>query len=320
MNFLEFYGLKEDPFKITPDYRYFYPSHSHQQAESLLKYVVEHGEGFCLITGEPGLGKTTIIRKFISTLSKDMIYAFVLTPQLSPEEFLNVVLEDLGLELFTDSKHELIRQFRDFLVEKVKEGKKVLIIVDEAQNLPVETLEELRLLSNLETENEKLVQIILLGQPELEKKLKKAELRQLDQRISNRIKLKPLTKEETERYIHHRLAIAGNENIKFTPKAIKKIYKYSKGNPRLINILASRGLMSAFMVGSFTIKPENIEAAKEAVNTDFMVEGKYSVKKIIKTVFKKENILIIILILANVIGIAFIVYKILDMLQFLQIK
>jgi general secretion pathway protein A len=309
MNFLEFYGLKEDPFKITPDYKYFYPSRTHQLAENLLKYVVDHGEGFCLITGEPGLGKTTVIRKFISTLSDNIIYAFVLTPRLAPEEFLNVVLDDLGLKIETDSKHELLKKFRDFLIEKVSEGKKVLIIVDEAQNLPKETLEELRLLSNLETENEKLVQIILLGQPELERKLKSPELRQLDQRITNRIKLQPLTKEETEKYIYHRLAVAGTRNVKFTDKAIKKIFRYSKGIPRIINILSSRALMSAFMQGSFIVKPENVEAAKETINTNFVIQKeKFNIKKYIR----KDKILIALLFIANVIGVAIIVYYLLS--------
>ncbi len=309
MNYLEYYGLKEDPFKITPDYRYFYPSHSHKKAENLLKFVIDNGEGFCLITGEPGLGKTTVIRKFISTLSKNIIYAFVLTPKLSPEEFLNVVLDDLGLNITnSQSKHELLKRFRDFLIEKIKDGKKVLIIVDEAQNLPVETLEELRLLSNLETEDEKLVQIILLGQPELEKKLKNPKLRQLDQRIPNRIKLEPLTKDETAKYIHHRLVIAGNKSIRFDERAIDKIYKYSKGIPRIINILSSRALMSAFLNGSFLIKPQHIESAKEAINTDFVIKEKVNWKKYIT----KKNLILFLLFVANTLGIAFITYQILN--------
>ncbi|RUM58928.1 MAG: AAA family ATPase [Persephonella sp.] len=313
MNYLEYYGLKEDPFKITPDYRYFYPSHSHKKAEDLLKFVIDNGEGFCLITGEPGLGKTTVIRKFISTLSKNIIYAFVLTPKLSPEEFLNVVLDDLGLKVNgTLSKHELIKRFRDFLIDKIKKGKKVLIIVDEAHNLPVETLEELRLLSNLETEKEKLVQIILLGQPELERKLKSPELRQLDQRIPNRIKLEPLTKEETEKYIHHRLYIAGNKSIKFDDKAVKKIYKYSKGIPRIINILSSRALMSAFLNGSFLVKPSHVEAAKEAINTDFIIKEKLDIKKYLN----KKNFIILLLFIANTLGVAFIVYQLLSRLGY----
>ncbi len=303
MTYLEFYGLREDPFKITPDYKYFYPSHSHRLADELLNYVIKHGEGFCVIIGEPGTGKTTVIRKFIASLSDNIIYAFVLTPNLSPEEFLNVVLDDLGLEIKTTSKNELIKKFRDFLEKKVSEGKKVLIIVDEAQNLPIETLEELRLLSNLETENEKLVQIILLGQPELDKKLKLPQLRQLNQRITNKVYLRHLTREETEKYIKHRLMVAGGGNVRFTENAVSKIHKYSKGIPRIVNILASRSLMSAFMTGSFLIKPENVEAAKETLNPDFLIEDSFRF-------LSREKIIISLLILLNVTGIAYIIYRI----------
>ncbi|WP_029521923.1 AAA family ATPase [Persephonella sp. KM09-Lau-8] len=302
MTYLEFFGLKEDPFKITPDHKYFYPSRAHRIADDLLKYVVKHGEGFCVITGEPGTGKTTVIRKFISSLKDNIIYALILTPNLQPDEFLKVVFEDLGIPIEADSKHELLKKFRDFLEEKVREGKKVMIIVDEAQNLPVETLEELRLLSNLETENEKLVQIILLGQPELDKKLKLPELRQLNQRITNKIKLFPLSEDETFRYIYHRLAIAGKGNIRFDDKAIKKIHKYSKGIPRLINILASRSLMSAYMLGSFIVKPENVDAAKETLNPDMV--GGDSID-----LFTRNKIIIYSLIIANVVGIMYLVYK-----------
>jgi len=302
MTYLEFFGLKEDPFKITPDYRYFYPSKSHRIAENLLKYVVTHGEGFCVIVGEPGTGKTTVVRKFISSLSDDIIYALILTPKLEPEEFLKVVLDDLGVHIEADSKHDLLKKFREFLEKKVSEGKKVLIIVDEAQNLPEETLEELRLLSNLETANEKLVQIILLGQPELDEKLKLPQLRQLNQRITNKIRLMPLTEDETFRYVYHRLAVAGKGNIKFKDSAIKKIYKYSKGIPRIINILASRSLMSAFMTGSFVIKPENVDAAKETLNPDIVLNSSIDY-------FTKGKLLIYSLIIANLIGIMYLLYR-----------
>ncbi|WP_457624373.1 ExeA family protein [Persephonella sp.] len=302
MTYLEFFGLKEDPFKITPDYKYFYPSKTHRIADNLLKYVVKHGEGFCVIVGEPGTGKTTVIRKFISSLSDNIIYALILTPKLEPEEFLKVVLDDLGVHIEADSKHDLLKKFREFLEKKVSEGKKVLIIVDEAQNLPVETLEELRLLSNLETTNEKLVQIILLGQPELDEKLNMPQLRQLNQRITNKIRLLPLTEEETFRYIYHRLAVAGKGNIRFTDKAIKRIYRYSKGIPRLINVLASRSLMSAFMTGSFVIKPENVDAAKETFNPDVIGGG-------VLDYFTKKKILIFSLIIANILGIMYLLYK-----------
>ncbi|WP_456465458.1 ExeA family protein [Persephonella sp.] len=302
MTYLEFFGLKEDPFKITPDYRYFYPSKSHRIADNLLRYVVKHGEGFCVIVGEPGTGKTTVIRKFISSLSDDIIYALILTPKLQPEEFLKVVLDDLGVHIEADSKHDLLKKFREFLEKKISEGKKVLIIVDEAQNLPEETLEELRLLSNLETANEKLVQIILLGQPELDQKLKLPQLRQLNQRITNKIRLMPLTEDETFRYIYHRLAVAGKGNIRFKDSAIKKIYKYSKGIPRVINILASRALMSAFMTGSFVIKPENVEAAKETLNPDIVNQNSIDY-------FTKGKIVIYSLIIANLVGIMYLLYR-----------
>ncbi len=302
MTYLEFFGLKEDPFKITPDYRYYYPSKSHRIADNLLRYVVKHGEGFCVIVGEPGTGKTTVIRKFISSLSDDIIYALILTPKLKPEEFLKVVLDDLGVHIEADSKHDLLKKFREFLENKVSEGKKVLIIVDEAQNLPEETLEELRLLSNLETANEKLVQIILLGQPELDQKLKLPQLRQLNQRITNKIRLMPLTEDETFRYIYHRLAVAGKGNIRFKDSAIRKIFKYSKGIPRIINILASRALMSAFMTGSFVIKPENVEAAKETLNPDIVNQNSIDY-------FTKGKILIYSLIIANLVGIMYLLYR-----------
>ncbi|MBK3331457.1 AAA family ATPase [Persephonella atlantica] len=302
MTYLEFFGLKEDPFKITPDYRYFYPSKTHRIADNLLNYVVRHGEGFCVIIGEPGTGKTTVIRKFINSLKDNVIYALILTPKLNPEEFLKVVLDDLGIHIKADSKHDLLKKFREFLEKKVSEGKKVLIIVDEAQNLPEDTLEELRLLSNLETANEKLVQIILLGQPELDEKLKLPQLRQLNQRITNKIRLLPLTEDETFRYIYHRLAIAGKGNIRFKDSAVRKIYKYSRGIPRIINILASRSLMSAFMTGSFVIKPENVDAAKETLNPDMVVSGSIDF-------FTKGRIIIYTLITANLIGIMYLLYR-----------
>ncbi|MCX7760651.1 MAG: AAA family ATPase [Hydrogenothermaceae bacterium] len=267
MNYLDYFGLKEDPFKITPDYTYFFPALTHRVAENLLHYVVTNGEGFCVIIGEPGTGKTTILRKFLSKLPENYIYALILSPTLNPDEFLKTLLDEFGVEYDKDiSKNEIFKIFKKFLEEKVKEGKKVLIIIDEAQNLPIETLEELRLLSNLETEKEKLIQIMLFGQPELEEKLNDIRLRQLNQRIPNKVFLQPLSEREVKNYIYHRLKVAGNEDIQFEPDTIKKIYELTHGYPRLVNILVSRSLMVAFMEDSKVIKPQHIESVYDTIN------------------------------------------------------
>ncbi|RUM49077.1 MAG: AAA family ATPase [Hydrogenothermus sp.] len=301
MNYLEFFGLKEDPFKITPDPKYFFPSKSHRDADRLLKFVISSGEGFCVLLGEPGTGKTTVIRRFLEENGENLIYALILTPNLSPDEFLNVVLEELGIEKEFKSKNEALKAFKSFLEEKLKEGNKVLIIVDEAQNLPIETLEELRTLSNLETNSEKLVQIILVGQPELDEKLKLPSLRQLLQRITNKMSLKPLDFEDTKKYINHRLTLAKGNNITFTDKSIKKIFKISKGNPRLINIISSRALMSAFMENSFKIKPHNIDVAVSTIDPEILNLKNY------KYIFFK--VIIGILIIINIILLSYIIYK-----------
>src|SRR4030067_1802787 len=182
MDFLSFFGLKEDPFKLTPDPAYFYPSSTHNEGLLLLNYSIEQKEGFTTVIGDPGSGKTTLLNVFLEKWRSRAEIAIVLTPRLSPEEFLVSILEDLDISFKRKNKNEIIKAFRDFMIEKSSEGKWVIIIVDEAQNLPDETLEELRLLSNLENDKDKLLQIVLLGQPELESKLRSNRLRQLKQR------------------------------------------------------------------------------------------------------------------------------------------
>jgi general secretion pathway protein A len=266
MEFLKFFSLKEDPFKLLPDPAFFYPSSCHHEGLQLMDYAVDQKEGFLLVIGEPGTGKTTLLRVFLGKWKSKAEIAIVLTPRLSPEEFLIAVADDLEINTENKNKHEIISALRDFITEKSSEGKKVIIIVDEAQNLPPDTLEELRLLSNLETEKEKLLQIILLGQPELETLLMKEQLRQLNQRIATRIHLKHLSSEETADYINHRIIKAGRENLKIHKKVGCITYRLTRGVPRLINMLISRALMAAYLEGSNTVFSRHISYARKSLN------------------------------------------------------
>lgn len=274
-NFLDFFGFEEDPFKITPDIDFFFNSKSHQNALTALEYIYHSEEGFVVIVGEPGTGKTITIRKFLSKIPENMEYAYILFPNLSPEELLYAILEDFGIKIPNQNitKNKLFSMLKDFLIEKKKEGKKIFIIVDEAQNLSIETLEELRILSNLETEKEKLLQIVLVGQPELEEKLNSPRLRQLKQRITVFIRLNNLSKDEVENYINYRLSKAGNIPIRITKKAINEIYKLSKGIPRVINQIMERALMSAFVNQETTIDKKHIKQAKQSLNIENSVKG-----------------------------------------------
>lgn len=264
-DYLEFFGLRDDPFKITPDANYFFLSESHQEALTSLKYIVESEEGFAVIVGEPGTGKTLTVRKFVDELPSNVEYAYILFPNLSPEELFEAILEDFGIKSEGETKNRLFSKMRDFLIKKRLSGKKVLIIVDEAQNLPEETLEELRILSNLETSDQKLLQIILLGQPELEEKLNSDRLRQLKQRITVFVKLRNLTNEETRSYVEYRLAKAGGGNVRIHGGVFKILYENSLGIPRLINILMERSLMAAYVDSSYEIKKKHIKRAVESL-------------------------------------------------------
>ncbi len=276
-DFLEFFGFKDDPFKITPDASYFFLSESHQEALSSLKYLLDSEEGFAVIIGEPGTGKTLTVRKFTDDLPEDVEFAYILFPNLSPEELFEAILEDFGIKAEGENKNRLFARLRDYLIEKRKAGKRVLIIIDEAQNLPVETLEELRILSNLETSDQKLLQIVLLGQPELEEKLNSSELRQLRQRITVFARLRNFTEEETRAYIDYRIARAGRGNVRIHPKVYKLVHRYSLGIPRLINILMERALMAAFVDGTHEVRKSHLERAAESVG--IRMEGRKTLLK-----------------------------------------
>jgi general secretion pathway protein A len=276
MDFLSFFGLKEDPFKLTPDPAYFYPSSSHNEGLLLMDYSIDQKEGFILVIGDPGTGKTTLLKVFLEQWNDRAEIAIVLTPRLSPEEFLISVAEDLNINPANKNKNEIIRMLRDFMTQKSAEGKRVIIIVDEAQNLPAETLEELRLLSNLETDKDKLLQIILLGQPELEPKLMTEKLRQLNQRITTRVHLRHFNPDETMDYINYRLIKAGKQNLQVHKRSGRLAYKLSNGIPRLINMLISRALMAAFLEESNVILPRHISHAVKSLNHSEMKLPKWS--------------------------------------------
>jgi general secretion pathway protein A len=248
--YLEYYGLREAPFSITPDPRYVFLSDRHRDALAHLLYGIGKGGsgGFVQLTGEVGTGKTTLCRLLLEQLPENTRIALVLNPKLSPVELVETVCEELKLDI--GGKRGSLKALTDtlnaFLLDAYAQGLRVVLIVDEAQNLSTESLEQVRLLTNLETPTQKLLQIILLGQPELRELLEKPELRQLAQRITARYHLTPLDAPETEAYVRHRIAVAGSSRNPFSRLGLKALYRRSGGVPRLINIIADRALMAGF--------------------------------------------------------------------------
>ncbi len=242
-----FYGFKERPFKLVPNPLYLFLSKSHEEALGHLHYAVKQGDGFVEITGEVGTGKTTLLRVFLDKLGDDTEAAYIFNPKLNSIQLLKTINDEFGIDSNADNTKDLIDILNEYLIKKKAEQKKVILLIDEAQNLSIEVLEQLRLLSNLETTQSKLLQIILVGQPELGEMLDSHELRQLGQRITLSCHLTPLTYKETKAYIKHRISVASHKpSIKFSRAAYSLIYLYSKGIPRLINIVCDRALLSGF--------------------------------------------------------------------------
>lgn len=261
----EFYGLKENPFSLTPDPKYLYFTARHQEALAQLYYGITERKGIVAMIGEVGTGKTLLLNKLMETLhEQEMLFAYVFNPTMTPNDLFEYIAADFGLDCSSASKSQFLMRLNNLLIERYRENKTTVLIIDEAQNLTFDVLEELRLLTNLETAREKLLQIVLSGQPELSLKLDHQSVRQLKQRISLRCRLKPLTLDEVRDYITSRLKIAGyaGEGL-FDARAIEKIYELSGGVPRIINNVCDNALISGFSYGRSKVELQLIEEVAE---------------------------------------------------------
>jgi len=280
----KFFGFNERPFKLVPNSAYLFLSRSHEEALAHLTYAVIQGEGFMEITGEVGTGKTTLCRAFLENLDDDTKTAYIFNPNLNSIELLKAINDEFGIPSGADSAKDLIDTLNAFLIEQKSQGKNTILLIDEAQNLTNEVLELLRLLSNLETAKHKLLYIILVGQPELKEKLNSHELRQLKQRISLSCRLIPLDLKDVRNYIQHRINVAsGKPGIQFADAAYRSIYNYSKGIPRLINIVCDRALLTAFGLDQKEITQKIVRASINEL-TDRNDVNKSSFKKQKKTI------------------------------------
>jgi general secretion pathway protein A len=249
MKYLSFFGLHEQPFRMTPDRDFFYSSGKHSSLAATIKFGIDQGDGFIIALGEVGTGKTTLIRQLISEFDEKYKTAFLVSPQLTPRELLLAILSDVGFQgkdLRRLSLQSLLQLLNRYLFKLAKIDRKLLILIDEAQDLPEESIEQLRLLSNFESDKHKWLQIILVGQPELREKLEKKHLRQLLQRVTVMETLYPLSEQEMLLYVHFRLAKAGRADLRLNHRAGKALWHFTGGVPRLINKVMSRALLVAY--------------------------------------------------------------------------
>ena len=258
----EFFGLRANPFNVNPDPRYLFLTRHTEEALACLTYGIQSRKGFVLLTGEVGTGKTTLINKLLEWLRAQQVpTAFIFNSRMNVPQFLDYMMADFGIPCDSKSKSQILQRLYNWLLDRYRAGETAVLIVDEAQNLTDEVLEEIRMLTNLETFTEKLLQIVLVGQPELEAKLKQPQLRQLRQRLTLRAKTHPLTIDETKAYVQQRLRIAGSDGRQiFDPEALTAIHKYSAGIPRVVNLLCEHCLVSAFVDQKSTITAQIVDA------------------------------------------------------------
>ena len=264
-----FYGFAEKPFNITPDPKFLYLSPTHQEALQHLKFGVQEKKGFIVLVGEVGCGKTTLCRRFLNELDPERFdTALILNPRITETQMLRAILSELGETKLARNQADLVAQVNQVLLDRIAKGRDIVLIIDEAQNLSFEVLEQIRLLSNLETDKQKLLQIVLMGQPELKEVLARKELRQLRQRILVHYELHPLTFSDMQHYIHHRLTLAGGQGRpNFTSWSLRALHRSSKGIPRIVNNLCDKALLSAFIRESDQINYWDVRRAiKDVAN------------------------------------------------------
>ena len=271
--YCKFYNLQEKPFNVTSDPAFFFASRAHQEAISHLSYGVNQRKGIIVITGEIGTGKTTLCRFFLDTQGKNIKTALILNPYFPQEQLLVAIVKDFGINVKDKSSFSCVWHLNKFLLSQSEKGNNIVLIIDEAQNLAVSQLEQVRLLSNLETHKHKLLQIVLVGQPELNRKLELYELRQLQQRITVRYHIQALGEDEVNQYIRHRLNIVSGSHITFTGGAIKAVTELSLGTPRLVNIICDRALLAGFVKETYCIDEEIIQRCRHDLAGYFQPEG-----------------------------------------------
>jgi len=267
--YLQFYGLKLSPFDITPNPRFLFHSTKHREAFNHLLYGIRERKGFVQLTGEVGAGKTTLCRALLEQLDGKFSTALILNPVMSGDELMKAIATEFGLEVRGKDRMETMASLTDFLLKQTLAGKETVLIVDEAQNLTEDLLEQVRLISNIETDDRKLLQIVLMGQPELRDRLNSHKLRQLRQRITVRYHLNPLTRTEVGQYIHHRLALAGARGLPaFTAPAVWRVFRYSGGIPRLVNAVCDKALLAGFVERSHRINYRMVTRAIRELEGD----------------------------------------------------